>query len=381
MEDPWGYDEAHAMAGSPTTLLSSAALRARFDEPAPLTVGLEEEIMVLDAATLDLAPRGMELVGGLVEPEMPAAQVELASDPCTTVDAAIAGLAAGRRELADRAAPLGLALGCAGTHPFAAAEGELNRGPRYDAIEERYGSIARRQLVFALQVHVCVRPAGRALAVYNALRGYLPELAALAACAPFHDGRDTGLASMRPLIGTLLPRQGVPPALASWDAFADGLRWAGDPASWWWELRPHHVHGTLELRVPDAQPTLADARAVAAVAHALTGWLAERLDAGETLPVPETWRIAENRWSALRHGLAGEMADLETGEREPTADRVAALLDAITPTAERLGCAAGVAAARILAGAGGGAAKLRVAADGDVRSATAWLAARFLDGV
>lgn len=345
-----------------------------------MTVGLEEEVFVLDADTLDLAPRGAELAGGPVKTEFPAAQVEIVSGPERTVDGAIAQLSEGRRVLAARAAELGLALAAAGTHPFAAAEGELNTGGRYDEMTPRYGAVARRQLVSALQVHVCIRGADRALAVHNALRGYLPEIAALAACAPYHEGRDTGLASIRPLIATLLPRQGVPPVLESWEAFAAGLAWSGDPRSWWWELRPHAVHGTLELRVPDAQPTLADARAVAAVCHALAVSLARRFDAGEALPAPETWRIAENRWSALRHGPAGEMTDLETGERTSTGDRLRSLLTELTPTAERIGCAAGLTAARMLLESGGNAERLRAISGGDLHAATRWLADRFLDG-
>ena len=147
--------------------------------------------------------------------------------------------------------------------------------------------MARRQLVCALQVHVAVGGADRTLAVYNALREHLPELAALAANAPFHAGADTGLASIRPKISEGLPRQGIPPAFASWDELAAELRWgttAGalpELALWWWELRPHLSHGTLELRVPDAQTTVAEAAAVAAVAHALVVRLAERHDAGE----------------------------------------------------------------------------------------------------
>lgn len=343
--------------------------------------------MLLHADTLDLVPRAQELLDRVagtapVVPELVAAQVETVTPPARTVPEALETLAAGRRALAHAADGLGgLRLACAGAHPFAAGEGELRPGPRYDAIEAEYGLIARRQLVFALQVHVAIRPADRALAVYNALRGHLPELAALAANAPFHGGRDTGLASIRPTIGGQLPRQGVAPALAGWDAYADALRWVGDPGAWWWELRPHPVHGTLELRVPDAQATIADAGAVAAVGHCLAVWLAERHDAGETLAVPETWRIAENRWSALRHGLAGGMADLDTGRREPTSERVGRLLGDLGPVAVRLGCAAQLAHARALLAAGGPAATLRAAAQGDVRAATAALAERFQEGI
>ena len=154
-----------------------------------------------------------------------------------------------------------------------------------------------------------MRGADRALAVLNAVRSYLPDLAALAGNAPLHAGRDTGLASVRPEISGLLPRQGVPPAFSSWEAYADYLAWGrrgglfpgeGEP---WWEARGHDELGTIELRVPDAQTTADEAAGVLALGAGLIAWLAERHDAGEPLPVHDTIRIAENRWRALRHGL------------------------------------------------------------------------------
>jgi carboxylate-amine ligase len=293
-------------------------LRAVFDAPDPLTVGLEEEVMLLDPETLDLTGVAAQILrdGERVKLELPAAQLEVATAPAASVEDAIAELATGRRELAEMAAGVARPA-AAGVHPFAAPVGELNAGERYDAILADYGDVARSQQVCALQVHVALGSADAALAVYNALRGHLPELAALAANAPFHAGRDTGLASVRPLIGGLLPRQGVPPVIPSWEAFAEMLSWLADPRQWWWELRPHPTFGTLELRVPDAQTTVAEAAAVASFAYALVTWLAERFAAGEALGAPDTWRIAENRWVACRAGLDGEFADLLTGERRP----------------------------------------------------------------
>jgi carboxylate-amine ligase len=276
---------------------------------------------------------------GRVKRELPAAQVELVTAPHPTAAAAIAELRAARAELAaaagDLARPAAAAL-----HPTAPAEAELNEGDRYDHTLRTHGRIARRQLLGALQVHVAVGGADRTLAVYNALRGYLPELAALAAAAPFHDGADTGLASMRPLVAGQLPRQGVAPPIASWEALEDDLRWGAvsgtvrEPASWWWELRPHVVHATLELRVPDVQPTLGAAGGVAGFAVALVSWLAARHDAGDRLPVAPDWRIAENRWAALRDGVEGTLADLETGEQRPARERLHTLIDAVEPYAD-----------------------------------------------
>ncbi|MEA2283300.1 MAG: glutamate---cysteine ligase / carboxylate-amine ligase [Solirubrobacteraceae bacterium] len=371
------------MASSP--LPTPTALRELFDATAPLTVGLEEEVMLLDPQTLDLLPRSLDVLARTGEDarfvaELPAAHLEIVTPPVAAVPDAVAALAEGRRDLACAADGIGR-LAAAGVHPFAAPLGELNPGERYELTLGEYGAIARAQLVCALQVHVAVGGAQRTLAVYNALRAYLPELAALAASGPFLAGWDTGLASVRPKLSGLLPRQGVPPVMPSWDAYVEALRWGAaagatpDPGRWWWELRPHPAHGTLEVRVPDAQARLADAGAVAAVVQALVARLAARHDAGD-LPEPAaTWRIEENRWAACRDGVEGTMADLATGRRMPTRERLHALLAEIAPEAERLGCAGELRAAGALADVNGA---MRLRAAGDARAATAWLADAYL---
>jgi glutamate---cysteine ligase / carboxylate-amine ligase len=366
-------------------------LRAAFDAPAPLTVGLEEELMLLDPETFDLVPVGPDALARMDDDsrfklELPASQLEIVTAPAPDVPTAMRELAAGRAELAARTEGLARPAAAA-VHPFSATEGELNDDERYRRTAREFGRNARRQLVCALQVHVAVGSAAATLAVYNGLRSYLPELAALAAAAPFHDGRDTGLASVRPKIAEELPRQGVPPAIESWEAFAAALGWGAaaevvpEPAVWWWELRPHPAWGTLELRVPDAQATLADAGAVAALAHALVGWLTERHERGEDLGADATWRIEENRWSACRWGVEGTLADLRTGARSPTRDRLRDLIDAVAPTAARLGCAAELDHARALADRNGAMRLREVAAERGIEAVAAWLAERFGDGL
>ena len=183
--------------------------------------------------------------------------------------------------------------------------------------------MARRQLVCALQVHVAVGGADRSLAVYNALRPWLPAIAALAANAPYHDGRDTGMASIRPKISELLPRQGIPPAISSWDAFADALRWGVAsgampvPGRWWWELRPHPAYGTLEVRVPDAQATVADAAAVTALVVCLVAWLAERHDGRRARVVARL--VAAGREPLVRRALGARRRARRPGDGRPHA--------------------------------------------------------------
>ena len=367
---------------------SAERLRAILDRPGELTVGIEEELMVLDPDTLDLTPRAEELLAALggdprFKPELPAAQIELVTTPARTVGEAAAQLEAGRRRLAEAGEPT-LLLAAGGAHPFAAEEGALNTATRYRRTREEYGWAARRQLVFGLHVHVRVSGTERAFAVYNAMRSYLPELAALAANAPFHAGRDTGLASIRPKISELLPRQGVPPSLSGVDELAGALWWGAESRTfpqarlWWWELRLHPFHGTLEVRVPDQQTTVGETAAVAALAHVLVARLAARHDEGERLPCHPTWRIEENRWSACRHGLEGMLADLDTGELRPARERLRELLNQLEPTAALLDCRAELASARELTDAIGAERQREAAGErGGAQAIARWLVSRF----
>ncbi len=366
----------------------SRRLRATFDAPAPLTVGIEEEVMLLDGATLDLAPRAEEVLvtaggDGRFKLELPAAQLELVSLPCDTVGEAAGQLHASRRALHAAANGVGR-LAAAGAHPLSAREGVLNPHERYRHTREEFGPVARVQLVFGLHVHVRVSGAERAVAVHNALRSYLPQLAALAANAPFYAGSDSGLASVRPKISELLPRQGVPPALADLGELVQAWRWGAAAGTmprarqWWWELRLHPTLGTIEVRVPDQQTTVAESAAVAAVIHALVAALAEGYDDGRPLAVHPTWRIAENRWSAGRHGLAGTLADLDTGEPRPARDSLRALLEWLAPAAARVGCLGELEAAERVVTANGSERQRQMADDVGLEGLVGWLADRFL---
>jgi len=368
---------------------TAAEVRARFDAAPAYTVGIEDEVMVLDPETHELAPRAREVLaraGGdpRFKLELPASQLEILAPPRATVPEAAAALLEGRRELAALGDGL-VRLAAAGFHPSSPGVGELNDIPRYRRTIREYGEIAERQLVCALQVHVAVPDADRALAVYNAARDYLPWLAALAANAPFYEGHDTGLASVRAKVGELLPRQGIPPALESWEQYTNALAWGvasgmfPDPSSWWYELRPHPLYGTLELRVPDGQTTVADAAAIAAVAQALMAWLGDRHDRDELAGAAPTWRIEQNRWSACRYGVEGVMGDLHTGATRPTRECLHELLDVLEPVASRLAARSALTRARELVEVNGGMAQRVVALQDGIPAVAGWLANRFLE--
>jgi carboxylate-amine ligase len=364
-------------------------LRATFDSRAAYTVGIEDEVMLLAVDSLELCPSGLEvlaLLGGdpRFKLELPASQIEITTPPCQGVSEAAAALLDARRALAEAVDGM-VCPAAAGVHPFSSGVGELNQLPSYERTVREYGQVARRQLVCALQVHVAAGDAGRCLAVYNAARSYLPLIAALAANAPFYEGKDTGLASVRPKLGALLPRQGIPPVMESWQAYAEILRWGfvtgafPTAQTWWWELRLHPEFGTLEFRVPDGQTRVKDAVAVAAVIQALVVWLGERHDRGEQLAVHRSWQIDENRWSACRYGVEGDMLELESAMRRPTRTLLIELLDTLAPTAMRLNSLSALEHAHRMVHINGTLAQRRVAARGDTRAVAAWLVDRFVD--
>lgn len=370
-------------------VLDADWIRERFDSVEPLTLGLEEEVLLVDPETSDLVPVADEVLERFagdprVKCELPAAQVEVLTEPCESVAGAIAQLAASRRLLAERAAGLARPV-AVGVHPFAPPLAQISDRPEYAGTRERFGPVIGLQQVAALQVHVAVGGAERTLAVHNALRSYLPEITALAANGPFYAGRDSGMASVRPVIARTLPRQGIPPAIASWAQYAQDLRWGREsggmpgPGQWWWDVRPHPRFGTLEVRAPDAQATIPAVAAVAAFVHCLVAALAARFGDGERFDLDESWRIEENRWAAAHRGSDGMLADLVTGERVPARERLLALIDEFEPVAAVLGCAGELALARELAQVGGWA-RLRTAAgpECDPRRATRWLADVFV---
>ena len=200
---------------------------------------------------------------------------------------------------------------------------------------------------------MAVAGSDRALAVYNAMRGLCPLLTALAANAPFIAGRDSGMATVRPMLSDALPRQGVGPRFSSWSDLTEHLRWAiesgavTDGSRFWWECRLNARLGTVEIRAPDAQSSLQDTHALIAVAHAAIAHLCERSDDGEDLPAFATPR-SRRTGGERRFGIGGRLIDLERGGMAPTRTLVIDLLDRIESAATRCGAAAGIDLARAM---------------------------------
>jgi carboxylate-amine ligase len=326
-------------------------MRDNFTGPAHI-IGIEEELMILDAESLELANAVETLLeadtggDGHVKPELHESVLEVATEPAATTAEAGRELRALRRRVADAAAAHGLAIASAGTHPLARWEDQRIAGrDRYRDLIADLRFVARQEIIFGLHVHVAVDNPDKAIHVANGMRVHLPVLLALSANSPFWRGDPTGLASARTPIFRAFPRVGVPPAyadFADWEARIGRLQRAGviaDHTYLWYDVRPHPHFGTVEVRVMDAQTRVEHTLGLAALVQAMVKELGEHADAGGELPDHPWEMLDENKWLAARHGLDGELIDLPGDDRVSTRELARGLLDRLREHAQDLGSA------------------------------------------
>jgi carboxylate-amine ligase len=347
------------------------------------TVGLEEELILVDPESFEPASEAERILAALDDPrftaELRTAQLELVMPVCLTAADLCRELRAARARLVEAMGGSLRALG-AGTHPHATRAVGVTDRPRYRQIARDYPWAVRRGMPCGLHVHVAVGDPDEALAVYNAARSYLPEIAALAANSPYFDGADSGLASTRLKLTEELPRAGIPPAFVSWQELAAFVAWGSaaglfpDLTYLWWDLRPRPEYGTLEFRIADTQTSPEDAAAIAAVCQSLVVSLGARHRAGEELPAHQLHTLNENRWLAVRDGVDGILADPDTGMAEPARDRIGRLLLELEPHASELGCCEELAHAWRLLTENGACRQRAVAARRGIRGLLEWLA-------
>ena len=319
------------------------------------TVAVEEEFALLDPTSLDLVNRFEDVkaaaTGTAVDPhlvgELIASEVEVKTGRCASFAEVPGCMAERRAQLAAVVEPLGLALCAAGTHPWADWKDQrIIDTPHYRRNDELLRYVVRRNNTFGFHVHIGIRGADRAIAVHNGLRCFLPELLALSASSPFVENVVSGLHSARTQIFTrFFPRCGVPDAYDGWDGFERYVRFLYDTGSMtehtqlWWSVRPHLAFPTVEIRISDGQPDLAEAQSLAALSVALAARIARAVDEGEPLAEQPHRLIEENMWRAIRHGLSGDFLDLDRGDVLPTRARIERLIAWVLPVAEEIGAA------------------------------------------
>jgi carboxylate-amine ligase len=317
------------------------------------TLGAEEETMLLNPHDWSLAQQMDRVLPALsdelkrhVTPETHRSALELTTGVHSTVGSLATELLDLRRQLDGELAPLGLCAASAATHPFTVwHETVLSAGARYEMVYDSMRELARREPTFALHVHVGVPDPEAGMHLFNRLRAHLPLLLALSVNSPFWQGRDTGLSSARTPLFQAFPRVGIPRAFSGYDDWVEtvGLLIRSgafpDPTFLWWDVRPQPGFGTVEVRILDAQITVAETAALVALVQCIA-----RLESEEGFASPRliatTEVLEENRFIAARDGMAASLIDPDAETRVPATAQLEQLVEACRPHAQDLGCEA-----------------------------------------
>ncbi|HEV2775961.1 MAG TPA: YbdK family carboxylate-amine ligase [Solirubrobacteraceae bacterium] len=322
--------------------MADAAHEHHFGEGEPFTLGLEEELFLVDRTDGHLVNTGAEVIEqigeldrGEIKNELHRSQIELITGVCTTVQEAVAELCELRRAVL----ATGAAVVACGTHPTA-VEGDSQFTPkrRYERIHELLGD-AGATPVCALHIHVGMPDPETAIRVFNGLRRHLPLLEAISANSPYRHGRDTGLASARQLTLRSWPRAGVPRAMADFDEFLRStarltqVAEVPDYTFHWWKLRPHPRIGTVELRALDTQLSPRHTAALAAAVQSL----ALHESRCRAVEGPPAEILDEASFRAAREGVAATLPD-EDDRLRPVPELLHCMVEAVRRAAGELGC-------------------------------------------
>ncbi|MFD5325218.1 glutamate--cysteine ligase [Streptomyces sp. NPDC127092] len=340
---------------TPAVTPSPEPRRGRTRPPArratPLTVGVEEEFLLVDPVSRELRADAEKVVaeaagelGDRVGPEITRYQVETRTDPHSSLAGLADQVRSTRRSLAHAAARQGLRVISTGT-PVLAPPGPppLADGPRYARSAETFRALDDEQIACACHIHVGVPDLATALRISNHLRPWIPLLIVLSANSPFWDGRDTGYASWRTTTWGRWPVAGPPPYFTSPSHFEElvaAFLATGalmDRGGLYWHIRPSHHVPTLEFRAADAAATPDDTVLLAGIARAMVATAHTAVDAGEPALRPSDDMLRAACWRAARDGITGETIDPATGRLTPAVTQVEALLSRLRPALDRHG--------------------------------------------
>jgi glutamate---cysteine ligase / carboxylate-amine ligase len=319
--------------------------------PGP-SLGIELELALVDAETMALSSsieRVLERVPGQfkdnIKPELMQSYVEINTGVCQTVDEAERDLREKLLALQNVTDGLGLKLYWAGTHPFSHwRDQQITPSERYQKLVDMLQDMARQLVCFGLHVHVGVNSGDKAVMICDRIMRYLPTLLALSSNSPWWEGRVSGLRSHRAKIMEGLPTAGLPPLMRNWSeyvwlvrhlietGFIDSIR------EIWWDVRPHHNFGTVEVRMCDIPGNLEDSLALAALVQCLVKALSNEIDQGTYQHDCHPMMVRQNKWRASRYGLEAQLIDPLTFEPQSVREIVASLVGRLQPVAAELGC-------------------------------------------
>jgi carboxylate-amine ligase len=308
----------------------------------PLTLGVEEEFLVVDRTTGALVPRSDDLLPGArktlgeeVAPELNLCQIEVGTPVCNSLDQVRSHLIRLRQGLGAAAEDIGIGIIAAGTHPFSSWQRQQVdvSNQRYSRMDDVYQIVARQQVICGCHVHVGIDDQDLAIATMSRARPWLPVLLALSANSPFWQGLDTGYASYRLQVWQRWPTSGMPPELQTREEFDDlvgaleSIDAIEDATFLYWYVRPSIRYPTLEFRVCDVCLDVEETVAVAGLVRSLAWTCAQEALRNEE-PNPARLQVMEaSTWRAARYGLSSMLVSPLTLTARPAALVVSELLD------------------------------------------------------
>ena len=316
------------------------------------TIGIEEEYLLVDKDSLDLAQVPPALMAeckadlqGQVSPEFLQCQIEIGTKVCGNIGEAREDLIRLRSAISKHAANHGLIPIAASCHPFANWKDQHHTDKtRYNNLSNDLAGVVQRLLISGMHVHVGIAQKDMRIDLLNQLTYFLPHLLALSTSSPFWQGDDTGLASYRLTVFDNLPRTGLPPQLQSWGEYERSvnalvnLGVIEDSSKIWWDLRPSSKFPTIESRICDVSPRLEHALTIAALTQSLTRMLWRLRQNNQRWRLYDNFLLNENRWRAQRYGVSDGLIDFGRNKIVPMADLIDEMIEMLAQDAEALEC-------------------------------------------
>ena len=320
-------------------------------ETETFTIGIEEEFQIIDPITRELSPRNAEIIrlgtpmlGDDIKPEMLMSCVETVTPVCKNISEAREYLRRNRSTIAELGYKMGVTIGAAGTHPFANWQQQpITDDERYHVLEEELQDVIREILIFGMHVHVGIKNKDTAIAIMNELRYFLPHILALSTSSPFWMGRNTGLKSFRSVVFQRFPRTGIPDEFENYSTFEQYINTLvhthciDDGKKIWWDVRPHPIYDTIEIRVCDMPTRMEETLALAALIQAIVVKLYKLKEQNIGWRRYNRGLLMENKWRAIRYGIHGKMLDLGKSEEVPAQDLMYELLNFVDDVVDELG--------------------------------------------
>jgi len=326
--------------------------RMEFNSSEGPTLGVEIELALVDSKTMALASANPQVLQrlpskyeGKIKPELMECYVEINSDVCQSVAEAEQDMHGKLSALESITDDLGLNLYWTGTHPFSTwREQKVTNDERYHGLVNLLQDTARQLVTFGMHVHVGVDSGDKAVMLCDRILRHLPVLLAVSCNSPFWEGRLTGLSSWRSKIMDGLPTAGLTPLMRNWSEYVWLVNHLIDTGyiesirEIWWDVRPHHNFGTVEVRICDTPGTLDDVFALVALIQCLVKSLSDQIDHGTYQHDCHPMMIRQNKWRAARYGLDAHLVDSQMYGLQPARQLLRQLALELSPTAKELGC-------------------------------------------